>query len=215
MSKITVSATMRLSDAAMVLLGHAANRADGMVLPPPAALRARGSALEKVLKQLLGKDVIEEVPVLVDDQAWRVDDEHGRVGLRITADGLKAIGVPALDPAAESESSDRNSEAPAEQVSLGTAALSGGAQAMPAPAVTHGTKQAKLVDLLCQPSGQRIGDLAQTLGWQTHTVRAALTGLRRKGYTIDKAKNESGETVHRASTPSGAAADAAPSKESV
>jgi hypothetical protein len=212
MSKITVSAAMRLSDAALVLLGHAASRGDGMVLPPPAALRARGGALEKVLKKLLARELVEEVPVLGEDQAWRTDDEHGLVGLRITADGLKAISVQALDSAAESASADQSDEAPAKAAaSQGTPEALAGDDIHP-QSVSPGTKQARLVDLLCQPCGQTIGDLASALGWQAHTVRAALTGLHRKGYTIGKAKSESGETVYSALPPSGTAADTAASQ---
>ncbi len=46
---VGASKTAWLSDAALVLLSHAANRDDGMVLPPPTSVRARGKALEKLL----------------------------------------------------------------------------------------------------------------------------------------------------------------------
>ncbi len=48
-----------------------------------------------------------------------------------------------------------------------------------------------------------IAHLVTILGWQPHTVRAALTGLRRKGFAITRATNGDGETVYCA-TPSGA-----------
>jgi DNA-binding transcriptional regulator PaaX len=34
-------------------------------------------------------------------------------------------------------------------------------------------------------------------GWQPHSVRAALTGLRKRGLAITREKNDAGVTVYR------------------
>ncbi len=60
------AALRRLSDAALLLLGQAAAREDRLVLPPPPALRARGSALQKVLQALLKAGLVVEVPVATE-----------------------------------------------------------------------------------------------------------------------------------------------------
>ena len=77
------------------------------------------------------------------------------------------------------------------------------------PGVKPGTKQARLVDYLSRPWGASIADLGRLLGWQPHTVRAALTGLRKKGYTVTGTKDKDGVTVYRATPPAKAADDAA------
>ncbi|MBL4538462.1 MAG: DUF3489 domain-containing protein [Oceanicaulis sp.] len=48
------------------------------------------------------------------------------------------------------------------------------------------TKKARLIALLTAETGVTVPDLAANLDWLPHTTRAALTGLRKAGYTIDK-----------------------------
>ena len=47
-----------------------------------------------------------------------------------------------------------------------------------------GTKLATLAGAL--EKGACLEDLGKTLGWQKHTVRAALTRLRQRGYRIER-----------------------------
>lgn len=46
------------------------------------------------------------------------------------------------------------------------------------------TKKAQLIKLLSAKSGADIQTLGEKLGWQPHTTRAALSGLRRAGYQV-------------------------------
>ncbi|WP_217359507.1 DUF3489 domain-containing protein [Ruegeria arenilitoris] len=48
------------------------------------------------------------------------------------------------------------------------------------------TKIDKVQHLLRRPSGASLAELCKTTGWQPHSVRAALSGLRKKGVTIDR-----------------------------
>ncbi len=50
------------------------------------------------------------------------------------------------------------------------------------------TKQAQLIELLRRDGGASIGELVTALAWLPHTTRAALTGLRKKGHDVIKAK---------------------------
>lgn len=43
------------------------------------------------------------------------------------------------------------------------------------------SKKAAIVALLERPASAAISDLTKTTGWQIHSVRAALTGLRKEG----------------------------------
>jgi biotin operon repressor len=180
-----------LSDTALLLLAQAAQRADGMVLPPPKSIRARGSALDKLLERLLKRGLVAEVAAAQADQAWRTGEDGSRIGLQITAEGRAAIGVDhAPVTGVPGEKADEDGPAGADD------------EPSPATAATRaGTKQALLIEHLSRPWGHSIGELAQILGWQRHTVRAAITGLRKKGYEVVRDKNDKGETVYRASPP--------------
>lgn len=41
-----------------------------------------------------------------------------------------------------------------------------------------------MINLLQQPEGATIIDLTHATGWLPHTTRAALTGLRKRGYAV-------------------------------
>lgn len=59
-------------------------------------------------------------------------------------------------------------------------------------------KQEQLRNLLSKPNGVRIGTLCDRLGWQKHTVRAAISRLRRSGLTIESVPSpKTGETIYR------------------
>jgi hypothetical protein len=200
----------RLSDLQLVLLSSAAARPDGMLLPPPESIRARGKTLDKTLTKLLGVGLVEECVAENPGQAWRTDSDGRGVALRIVAAGRAALGLDedqeeAIDPAPQDSAA--NQRTPETTVTDEADTLP---RATPfTPGVKPGTKQARLVDYLSRPWGASIADLGRLLGWQPHTVRAALTGLRKKGYQVTAAKNESGTTVYRATPPAKAADDAA------
>jgi biotin operon repressor len=48
------------------------------------------------------------------------------------------------------------------------------------------TKAAKLLTLLQTGTGASLEDMTDLTGWQPHTVRAAMTGLKKKGHTIER-----------------------------
>ena len=62
---------------------------------------------------------------------------------------------------------------------------------------TKTTKTDAVIRLLRRPSGATIAQIQKTTGWQPHSVRAALTGLRKKGHDVQRDKNTKGVTVYR------------------
>lgn len=46
------------------------------------------------------------------------------------------------------------------------------------------TKRARLIRLLSAGTGRDIASISKTLGWQAHSTRAALSGLRKAGYEL-------------------------------
>lgn len=52
--------------------------------------------------------------------------------------------------------------------------------------VKRATKTDKVIALLKRKQGVSIDELAKATGWLPHTTRAAMTGLRKKGHTIER-----------------------------
>ena len=61
------------------------------------------------------------------------------------------------------------------------------------PAENPKSKKDQLIGLLSAKGGADVRALSDTLGWQPHTVRAALTGLRKAGIAIEKMPVRDGE----------------------
>ena len=59
------------------------------------------------------------------------------------------------------------------------------------------TKQAAIINLLKRPKGASIADLTTATGWQAHSVRAALTDLRKRDMEVVRTKGDDGSTVYR------------------
>jgi hypothetical protein len=57
------------------------------------------------------------------------------------------------------------------------------------------SKIAQVISLLQRSGGATLTELVATTGWLPHTTRAALTGLRKKGYTLDK-ESRDGDTAY-------------------
>ena len=64
------------------------------------------------------------------------------------------------------------------------------------------TKIGQVIALLERETGASLDEMAKATGWQTHTTRAALTGLRKKGHTIERGKID-GATRYRLTRSAG------------
>ena len=70
-------------------------------------------------------------------------------------------------------------------------------QAQVTDAPRAGTKQALMVALLSKESGASLQDLMTATGWLHHTTRAALTGLRKRGFPVERHPVEGGGFVYQ------------------
>jgi hypothetical protein len=185
----------RLSDTQLVILSAAAQRDHGAVLPLPETLKIKGGAVDKVLRSLKAKG-------LIDHQgAPRGDDPPP---LRITQSGLQAIGVETEDDAPEgaTPADTGTTGAVAGPQASEAAAVSTQADGTPTPAKTGkapkskpkvtesasadkptpraGTKQALMIEMLKRPEGATLEQIAAATGWQHHTIRGAISGALKK-----------------------------------
>ena len=60
------------------------------------------------------------------------------------------------------------------------------------------TKPETILKLVRRKSGATLKAMQDATGWQPHSVRAALTGLRKKGHDIKRGKDGKGDTIYRA-----------------
>jgi hypothetical protein len=165
--------------AQLLVLSTAAQRPDHMVLPLPQAVRVRGGAQRSLLAALLRLELVEEVAVDAAALVWRTDDASRHLGLRLTAAGLASAGVPdgafaAEGPdAAEEQTATSCTEPPAAEVPVA------------APAAQRPTgKLGEVLRVISSEPGATLGEITTLTGWLPHTARAAVTGLRQRGFSI-------------------------------
>ena len=92
----------RLTDTQLVILSTASRRNDrGVDLPT----NVTGEAVRKAVDKLIRTGLLEEVRANGSLLAWRRDAEAGPMALRITKQGLEAIGVKDVAVGAPTETS--------------------------------------------------------------------------------------------------------------
>ena len=60
-----------------------------------------------------------------------------------------------------------------------------------------GSKQALIIKMLSRKSGATLEALVGATGWLPHTTRAALTGLRKRGYTVLLERQDGKPSLYR------------------
>ncbi len=167
--------TIELTDAQHSLLIPACARDDRNIFPVTAMLK--GGAVGNVLKSLLRRRLVEEVPALDTGTVWRCDDEGEPLTLRLTDAGMIAIGGT-IERVTEPGESVGKPEIVEETV----------------PATKRGVAQDVLLALLQRAEGATVGEMQSATGWQPHSVRGALSGLIRKklGHEVTSTKEERG-----------------------
>lgn len=167
--------TVALTETQTFLLS-AASRRDDLLIPLPDTLK--GAAADKVARGLLAKGLAEECAVSRDAPAWRQDDAGEPIGLRITRAGLAAIGLD--EPHEVASTADVTVKPTAPPLAPISDARFLDAAKLP----RAGSKQGQLIAMLSRGEGASTNEIATALGWLPHTTRAALTGLRHKGYEL-------------------------------
>jgi hypothetical protein len=168
----------KLTDAQLIVLSQAAARDDGGGIVPPKMNKA---AAAKVGSSLVARKLMREVRAKPGMPTWR--EENGRkFSLIITRAGRDAVGVndDRSEPARRSFDEDAGAGAPA-------------AGAAPRP----GSKQALIVAMLSKHEGASLNALIEATGWLPHTTRAALTGLRKRGFVVERSADEIGGSLYR------------------
>src|SRR5690606_10884848 len=173
--------TPKLSDSQLVVLSTACQRPDAFVFP--VTLKLKGNAIGNVLKSLLTKGLLEEIPGRADDTIWRYDDEGGPLTLRATRTAFEALGIEpddtlTGDAAGTDETAGTEATEPADPAPVAPTGA-------PARKTREGSKQAQLIGMLKRPEGASIEEIVAAFGWQAHTVRGAIAGALKKKLGLD------------------------------
>lgn len=62
------------------------------------------------------------------------------------------------------------------------------------------SKMEAVIALLRRSEGATLGEIIEATGWQPHSARAVLTGLRKKGHMLEKTRRED-MTCYRIAKP--------------
>lgn len=184
--------TVKLTDAQFVMMRAAAQRKDRCLSPLETI---KGAALSKVGVKLTKLGLAREIESKSGAPIWRRNDAGQGYALRLTAAGLKALSADK-----KSQDTIEPSEALQPQPEEVASPDKGGHPArMVAP--RDGSKLALVIEHLHRVDGATMADLTQATGWLPHTTRAALTGLRKRGYAVIRERIGDGDFVYRISDP--------------
>jgi uncharacterized protein DUF3489 len=197
---IPMNSPAKLTDTQFAILSEASQRKDRCLIPPKTL---KAAAAQKVATKLLQAGLVSEIKAKTGMEAWRRDKETGQAySLKLTDAGLKAIAadergsqsIPSTGVAPNTN--DDSSKA---KTAANMAAARSATAAPTATAPRQGTKIARVIELLQRDQGARLEELIAATGWLPHTARAALTGLRHRGYDVRLERGETGRaSVYRA-----------------
>lgn len=161
----------KLNDLQLILLSTAAQRDGGNVFPVADSIAKDEERVRKAIPPLLKRGLVDEQPIKEWRLIWREEGEQ-LIGLFITSAGRQLI---APEEGGKHSPKDAREKTPAPEKTA---------------SARTGSKVELVIGLLRRPEGATLNELVDATGWQPHTTRAALTGLRKKGHILEKSKRE-------------------------
>jgi hypothetical protein len=202
--------SIKLNESQLVLLNGASQQEDHYLSLPNGAKLAQA---RRAAAKLLEAGLVRQVKARKDAPTWRRDQDADQAyALKLTAAGIKAIAVDdgngVQESAPQTPGGDATPNAAARNAIHDATKAAGGVEpgrVSTAPVSPRiGTKIAEVIALLEGQHGATLGQLTAATGWLSHTTRAALTGLRKRGYqvTLDRSDGTHGSTYRIVSATS-------------
>jgi Protein of unknown function (DUF3489) len=178
--------TIKLTDTQRLLLSAAASRNDRCLAIPKTL---KGGAARQVVAKLVDAGLAREIAAKSGLPVWRREEETGRAyAVKMTVAGVKAVAnenpAVGVDEAVLPSPSRSNPAATRSEVGeeSGRTKVRNASVATSAPRA--GTKIGDVVNLIQRDCGATLEELVAATGWLPHTARAALTGLRKRGFAV-------------------------------
>jgi hypothetical protein len=188
--------SVKLTENQTALLENAWRRDDRCFVLPP---NLKGGAAQKVAAKLIAEGLAKEIKARAGAPIWRTDAENEQAySLKLSAAGAKAI---ALREAPSGKAAPASSAQEPLPDSLGSSESSDKAAEVGKAAPREGSKLASVIVLLRRSEGATIDVLTKATGWLPHTTRAAITGVRKRGYSVILDRSAEGASVYRISDP--------------
>jgi hypothetical protein len=175
--------SVKLLDLQRIVLSGAAERADGAATLPE---RMTEKAAQKLAASLIEKGLAREARAKTDMPVWRRNEEGRACALVISK-----LGREAIKSDDDRKVDDAKAGAPLAPSIANGAPSQAVASSQPERSVPRqGSKIAEVIALLGRKQGVGIEELSSTTGWLPHTTRAALTGLRKRGFAIERSRSK-------------------------
>ena len=173
------------------------------------------SMLLEIATKLVAAGLAREIKAKTGAPVWRRDDDAEKsFALKLTAAGQKVVAAEAntrpededvaIQSLPDSEQNAREGlntidalvepNAAASEIELATSPAAPGQAAANSP--REGTKISIVLGLLQRNEGATLDEVISATGWLPHTSRAALTGLRKRGYGVERRSRPEGGSAY-------------------
>jgi hypothetical protein len=186
----------KLTENQHALLTSASRRDDRCIVLPS---NLKGGAAQKVAAKLIAEGLAKEIKAKAGAPVWRRDGESDQAySLKLSAAGAKA-GTINDEQSEEPESGGSLKET--HPKSMDSSEISSHTVEAGKVAPRKGSKLASVMALLRRSEGATIDLLTKATGWLPHTTRAAITGVRKRGYAVVLDRSAEGASIYRLSDP--------------
>jgi hypothetical protein len=176
----------KLINAQLKILSQAAQHENGAAFIPE---RTGTTALRNLSESLVERELMREILTKPGMPIWRKGEDGRSISLVILKAGKDLI----LEHGESLPSDKRIFSIKGSEVEPNCDLASTPSLAQP----RAGSKLALVIAMLSHEAGASLKALADMAGWLPHTTRATLTGLRKRGFLIERVKDDDTGTVYR------------------